>query len=46
VAGTCVAASGVTTLGLGTGLVNSSLIYPPAWAASADVVITGQYFAA
>ena len=46
VAGTCVAASGVTKLGLGTGLVNSSLIYPPAWAASADVVITGQYFAA
>lgn len=46
VSGTCVAASGVTNLGLGTGLVNSSLIYPPAWAASADVVITGQYFAA
>jgi hypothetical protein len=46
VAGTCVAASGVTALGLGTGLVSSSLIYVPTWAASADVVITGQYFAA
>ena len=46
VAGTCVAASGVTKLGLGTGLVDSSLIYVPTWAASADVVITGQYFAA
>jgi hypothetical protein len=45
VAGTCVAASGVTKLGLGTGLVDSSLTYPPTWAASADVVITGQYFA-
>ena len=45
VSGTCVAASGVTKLGLGTGLVDSSLIYPPTWAASADVVITGQYFA-
>ena len=45
VSGTCVAASGVTKLGLGTGLVDSSLTYPPTWAASADVVITGQYFA-
>jgi hypothetical protein len=46
VAGTCVAASNVTALGLGTGLVNNNLIYVPTWAASADVVITGQYFAA
>ena len=46
VSGTCVAASDVTNLGLGTGLVDSSLIYVPAWAASADIVITGQYFAA
>jgi len=46
VAGTCVAASNVTALGFGTGLVNSNVIYVPTWAASADVVITGQYFAA
>ena len=46
VSGTCVAASDVTNLGLGTGLVDSSLIYVPAWAASANIVITGQYFAA
>ena len=46
VAGTCVAASNVTALGYGTGLVNSNVIYVPTWAASADVVITGQYFAA
>jgi hypothetical protein len=46
VAGTCVAASNVTGLGLGTGLVNNNVIYVPTWAASADVVITGQYFAA
>ena len=46
VAGTCVAASNVTALGLGTGLVNNNLIYVPTWAASADVIITGQYFAA
>jgi hypothetical protein len=46
VAGTCVAASNVTGLGLGTGLVNSNVIYVPTWAASADIVITGQYFAA
>ena len=46
VAGTCVAASNVTGLGLGTGLVNSNVIYVPTWAASADVIITGQYFAA
>ena len=46
VAGTCVAASNVTGLGLGTGLVNSNVIYVPTWAPSADVVITGQYFAA
>jgi len=46
VAGTCVAASNVTALGLGTGLVNNNLIYVPTWAASADIVITGQYFAA
>jgi hypothetical protein len=45
-AGTCVAASNVTALGLGTGLVNNNVIYVPTWAASADVVITGQYFAA
>ena len=46
VAGTCVAASNVTALGFGTGLVNSNVIYVPTWAASADVIITGQYFAA
>lgn len=46
VAGTCVAASNVTGLGLGTGLVNNNLIYVPTWAASADIVVTGQYFAA
>jgi len=46
IAGTCVAASNVTALGLGTGLANNNLIYVPTWAASADVVITGQYFAA
>lgn len=46
VAGTCVAASNVTAIGYGTGLVNSNVIYVPTWAASADVVITGQYFAA
>ena len=46
VAGTCVAASNVTAIGYGTGLVNSNVIYVPTWAASADVIITGQYFAA
>jgi hypothetical protein len=46
VAGTCVAASNVTALGFGTGLVNNNVIYVPTWAASADVIITGQYFAA
>ena len=46
VSGTCVAASAVTALGYGTGLVSSNVIYVPTWAASADVVITGQYFAA
>jgi hypothetical protein len=46
VAGTCVAASNITTLGLGTGLVNNNLIYVPSWPASAAVVVTGQYFAA
>jgi hypothetical protein len=46
VSGTCVAASAVTAVGYGTGLVSSNVIYVPTWAASADVVITGQYFAA
>jgi hypothetical protein len=46
VSGTCVAASAVTAVGYGTGLVSSNVIYVPSWAASADVVITGQYFAA
>lgn len=46
VSGTCVAASAVTAVGYGTGLVSSNVIYVPTWAASADVIITGQYFAA
>ena len=46
VAGTCVAALNTTTIGQGTGLVNNNLIYVPTWAASAAVVVTGQYFAA
>ena len=43
---TAIAASNVTAVGFGTGLVNSNVIYVPTWAASADVIITGQYFAA
>ena len=46
VAGTCAAASNISTLGLGTGLVNNNLIYVPTWGASVAIVVTGQYFAA
>lgn len=45
--GTCTAAVANTAIGLGTGLVSPSGIFPPAWAATSNtIVITGAYQAA
>jgi hypothetical protein len=41
--GTCVAAEATTGGGYGTGLVNTTLIYPPTIAAGTIVIITGSY---
>lgn len=44
--GTCVAVNNLTSIGLGTGAVGNGNIYPPAWITLANVLISGQYFAA
>ena len=43
--GTCVATNNLTAIGIGTGAVGNGNIYPPAWSALSNVIITGMYFA-